>query len=308
MIPSAQIFEVGLRDGLQSEKRTFSLDEKIRLFQNLLEAGLKNIEIGSFVRSDRIAQLADTPELLQKAKELLKTSDNKASLWAFIPNLKGLLTAIPLGLDGASVFYSCSETFAQKNVNRDKTKLLKELKQLKVEIDKSKVQSRAYLSTIVHCPYEGEVSMDSVSESVTQLVDLGFKKIALSDTTGHATPLKTKKLVETLLKKHPASLFSLHMHDTRGLALANVWEGAQLGITEFDSSVAGLGGCPYAPGASGNLATEDLVYLFENTLISTGVDLKKLAKAGFLVESCLGRKLFSKVLRSLEGENVSCSS
>jgi hydroxymethylglutaryl-CoA lyase len=298
----ASIFEVGLRDGLQSEARIFSLPEKEKILERLISSGLEDIEVGSFVRADRIPQLQDSDKLVLLAQKIRKEKKSKARFWAFVPNKKGFENALPQGLDGMCFFYSTSQTFCGKNVNRSQEELLAELKLLLPQARKNKIRSRVYLSTLVYCPYEKEIPLRSVTDSVKKLFDLGAEEVALSDTTGHATPLQIRKILESLLKKYPAKKIALHLHDTRGLALANVWEGLQFGLKRFDSSIAGLGGCPYAPGASGNLSTEDLWNLLERLGKSPRLQIEALLEAAYFAESCLGRKSSSKVLRSLEAQ------
>ncbi|MBP7844484.1 MAG: hydroxymethylglutaryl-CoA lyase [Proteobacteria bacterium] len=300
-----KIFEVGLRDGLQSEARHFSLDEKEKILKSLIESGLEDIEVGSFVRADKIPQLKDSAEVLKRAKEIRAQIKSKTKFWVFVPNLKGFELASEAGPDGMSFFYSTSESFCKKNVNRGQIELLLELKTLLAMAKKAKIKSRVYLSTLVYCPYEGKIPEKKVFKAVKELFDIGAQEVALSDTTGHATPLQVRALLKVLLKKHSASKIALHLHDTRGLALANVWEAMQFGISRFDSSVAGLGGCPYAPGAAGNLSTEDLWNFLTETTKEKAPYIENIVEAALFTEKCLGRKSTSKVLRSLESKYVS---
>lgn len=300
-----KIFEVGLRDGLQSEPRHFSLEEKEKILKSLIESGLEDIELGSFVRADKIPQLKDSAEVLRRAQEIREEMKTKTRFWVFVPNLKGFELAQEAGPDGMSFFYSTSESFCKKNVNRAQVELLLELKTLLEMAKKIKIKSRVYLSTLVYCPYEGNISEKKVLKAVKELFKIGAQEVALSDTTGHATPLQIRNLLKAILKEYPASKIALHLHDTRGLALANVWEAMQLGVSKFDSSVAGLGGCPYAPGAAGNLSTEDLWYLLTETTKDKTPQINKIVEAALFTEKCLGRKSTSKVLRSFESKDVS---
>ena len=222
------------------------------------------------------------------------------SIWALAPNQQGFEKAMQSQVDGISLFTATSETFAKKNVNRNLKELDQFLKSCASDLLKSHKRNRVYLSTIAFCPYEGVVKKETVLRSVDRLVELGFSEIVLSDTTGHAHPSWMAEICEKILKKHRADLFSLHLHDTRALALVNIWEAIKHGICRFDSAIGGSGGCPYAPGASGNLATEDLCNLILQTKdADLDIDLNELVKAGELVEKYLERTLPSKVLRAM---------
>ncbi len=300
--PRAEIFEVGPRDGLQSQSKVLSLEAREKLVLSLMDAGLREIEVGSFVREDRIPQLARTHELLsrlEKHRPRYRKLDPR--FWAFVPNVKGLELALDSSVDGVGFFVAASETFCRKNVNRSQAELFSELSQMLPRARKAGRATRVYVSTITYCPYEGPLAASKVLKVVDKLVDLGAKEIALGDTTGHATPREIEKLLSALLKKHKPALFSMHLHDTRALALTNVWQSLEMGITRFDSSVGGLGGCPYAPGAAGNLASEDLVYLLDRQgLLKRDIDLLSLARCSRWLEGELGYALPSKVLKTLE--------
>jgi len=300
--PRAQIFEVGPRDGLQSQPRILSLDDRERLVLDLVDAGLRDVEVGSFVRDDRIPQLAGTRELfvrLDSARSRYKKLAPR--FWSFVPNLKGLHDALETSTDGVSFFVAASDTFCRKNVNRSQSELFEELAHLLPAARKAGRLTRVYLSTITFCPYEGIIRPSQVQKVVSRLADLGAKEIALGDTTGHATPGDIEKLLTPLLKKWKPALFAMHLHDTRSLALANVSKSLEMGIAKFDSSAGGLGGCPYAPGAAGNLATEDLVYMLQaQGLMKAPVDIGAVARCSRRLESVLGSPLPSKVLKTLE--------
>ncbi len=297
---TASIFEVGPRDGLQSEQKIFTVQERIELVEKLMDAGLKDIEVGSFVREDRIPQLAKTAEVISGLKSKKK---NDVRFWAFIPNQKGLDNAVAAGVSGASLFTACSNTFCQKNVNRSQDELFSELKLLIPQTAALKLKTRVYLSTLVFCPYEGHIKPQVVLEQVKKLADLGTNEIVLSDTTGHANPQSISHVLELLLKTYPAKQFALHLHDTRGLGLSNILRGLEFGLTRFDSSIAGMGGCPYAPGASGNLSTEDLANMLLGMGIECQIDLGLLSKAGLYCEQKLSRTLGSRVLRTFDKGN-----
>lgn len=293
----ASVFEVSPRDGLQSEHKILSVDERVELIRLLVNAGMPDIEVGSFVKADRIPQLQNTAQVVRDLKA--KGAQGKSRFWAFIPNDHGLSQAIGAGLDGASFFSATSDTFCQRNVNRTQAEILRDLGPLLKKARQNGLKSRVYLSTLVYCPYEGEIGPKKVYALAAKLVDLGAKEIVLSDTTGHANPKSLAKVLAPLVADFAPSLFALHLHDTRGLALANILEATRFGLSRFDSSVGGTGGCPYAPGASGNLATEDLVYMLQGMGSLKGIDLSKLGEAGRFVQSLLGRELPSRVLKTL---------
>ena len=295
---STSIYEVGPRDGIQSEKATWTIAERVDLVRGLMQAGLKDIEVGSFVREDLLPQVAGTSEIILALKK--EKSRTRSRLWAFVPNKVGLDNAIESGVDGVSFFVGVSDTFCKKNVNRSRAELLDALPPLLKEAKKKKLLSRVYVSTLVYCPYEGAVSPREVAKVVSILVKAGATQIVLSDTTGDANPRSLQNVLKLLVPKYGARKFALHLHDTRGLALANIMLGMKYGISNFDSSIGGMGGCPYAPGASGNLATEDLANLLLGMGVLKGVDLGQLSRVGHECEKILNRKLPAKILRTLE--------
>lgn len=297
----SQIFEVGPRDGLQNYPKIFTLGQKEKFVQNCLKAGLSEIEVGSFVRPDWIPQLADTAKLIARIQKYKKAyTKQKPQFWAFVPNSVGLSHALDTEIDGVSFFTAASETFCRKNVNRSQKELLQLVEEMMPLALKAKRKVRVYISTVTYCPYEGAIRPSQVVKVVRPLMDLGVTDISLGDTTGHATPADVRKLLSALLKYAPASKLSMHLHDTRALSLANVWESLQHGVSRFDSSLGGLGGCPYAPGAAGNLPTEDLAYFLQQSkLLKPKVDLERLAEASFWLEKQIGETLPSKVLKTL---------
>lgn len=295
-----KIVEVGPRDGLQNEVDIVPLDVKQQFIHKLSESGLKDIEIGAFVRADRVPQMADSEELIKSILSSSNYTDElKEKFSALTPNMKGLERALESGVKRIAVFTAASESFTKKNINMS---IEESLDAFAPVIKKALVEGmtvRGYLSTCFVCPYEGEVSYDKVVELCKALVDLGVDEISLGDTIGAASPNNVFDLLDTLSREMDLDRIALHFHDTYGTALANVKAGLDMGVKIFDSSAAGLGGCPYAPGASGNLATEDLVYMLNRMGIDTGVDLEKLAQAGKLMQDHLGRKLPSKNLQRL---------
>lgn len=296
-----KMFEVGPRDGLQNENYRWTIEQRVELIEKLMLAGLPEIEVGSFVREDLLPQVSGTAEIIKQLKSVRKKL--KTKFWAFIPNKVGLEHAIAAGVDGASFFVGVSDTFCQKNVNRTRKELLESLPALIKMAKKNKLQTRVYLSTLVYCPYEGVVAPKEVLKVVEILLAAGASEIVLSDTTGDANPRSLKNVLDLLLARFSVKKFALHLHDTRGMALANVLMAMSCGFFKFDSSVGGMGGCPYAPGASGNLSTEDLANMLLGMGALKDVDLGLLSQAGFFAENVLSKRLPSKTLRTLENKS-----
>ncbi len=296
---SVHVFEVGPRDGLQNESALIATADKIKLIEALAATGLKDIEITSFVSPKWIPQLADGPEL---AKELSTNSILIAQpglrTSALVPNLKGYQAACDAALKQVNLFMSASQSHSKKNINKTIEEALATMAEVTAAARADHKRVRCYVSTVFACPYDGLVDPVVVAEIVEKLLASGVDEISLGDTIGAATPKQVYDLIIMLAKERniPLSQLALHFHDTRGTALANVVAGLESGITIFDSSLGGLGGCPYAPGASGNLATEDLVYMLHGMGIKTGVDLEKLVDAGALAEKLLGKKLPGRYL------------
>jgi len=291
------IYEVGPRDGLQNEMRALSTRDKARLIQALAAAGEARIEATSFVHPKWIPQLSD-------AEELLKQVGHPAgvTLSALVPNLKGLERAKTAGLEEAAVFMSVTETHSKKNINKTVAEALNASQETSDAARGLGLRVRGYLSCVWGCPYEGSVELSRVVDICRQLVEYGVYQLSLGDTIGVGTPAQTARILEALLKHIPVEKLALHLHDTRGTALANALVGLTFGITTFDASVGGLGGCPYAPGAAGNLATEDLVFMLHGMGIHTGINLEKLVEAGELAQELIGRKLSGKYLQAALGE------
>jgi hydroxymethylglutaryl-CoA lyase len=292
-VDRVSVYEVSLRDGLQNEKVAVSTPDKLRLIEALMEAGLKRIEATSFVSPKWIPQLADADEV---ARHL--PASKSVSFSALCPNPKGLERARAANLEEVAVFLSASETHNKKNINKTTEQTLAELAVMVPEAKAAGMRVRGYVSTVWGCPYEGDIDVERSHAIALQLVELGCYQVSLGDTIGCGTPRQTGKIVERMLADIPASKIALHMHDTRGTAQANILVGIMLGIRDFDASVGGLGGCPYAPGAAGNMATEDLVYMLHGMGIETGIDLEKLVLAGNIAESIVGRPLPGKVHQS----------
>jgi hydroxymethylglutaryl-CoA lyase len=285
---SVIIKEVGPRDGLQNEKTFIPTENKIEWINKLSKTGLSHVEITSFVPPKWIPQLADS---LEVAKGIEKAEGITYS--ALVPNEKGLERALEANIDEVAVFMSASEGHNKKNINKsiDETfPLLNDVVKKGLTANK---QVRGYVSTVFGCPYDGEVSTENVLRVVDSLLEMGVYEISLGDTIGVANPLQVEEVLTTLFKRFDKKYFAMHFHNTRGLALANVVASLQMGVTVFDSALGGLGGCPYAKGASGNLATDDLVYMLHSMGIQTNINPENLLEAAKYVEAKIGRKLTS---------------
>jgi hydroxymethylglutaryl-CoA lyase len=287
------VYEVSPRDGLQNEKATVPLGEKLRLIEALTSAGLRRIEATSFVSPKWIPQLADADDVARALPRI--AAGRPVTYSALVPNARGLERAKAAGMTEIAVFLSASETHNQKNVNKSVAETLNAFEQTIGPARTAGMRVRGYVSTVWGCPYEGAVDPKKALEIAKRLLAMGCYQISLGDTIGVGTPVQTQKIVSMMLAEIPQQALALHMHDTRGTALANILAGLELGIRDFDASVGGLGGCPYAPGAAGNVATEDLVYMLHGMGIRTGIDLERLVEAGRAAESIVGRALPGKV-------------
>lgn len=288
------LYEVGPRDGLQNEPEILSSDAKVELVTRLADAGLRRIEVTSFVSPEWIPQLADGDEVARRVprREGVRYS-------ALVPNMKGYQRFQSSGFPAAAFFVSASETHNRKNVNRSVREHLDRFRPVAERARGDGISLRAYVSTVCGCPYEGEVAVSRVVALARDLEDLGVDEISLGDTIGVGTPGQVRSLLAAVADVTPLRKLALHMHDTQGRALANVQAGYESGIRTFDSSLGGLGGCPYAPGASGNAATEDLVDLFEASGVATGIDLDALVETSAWVErDLLRRSLPGRVFRA----------
>lgn len=267
-----------------------STHAKVRLVEALVDAGLRRIEIASFVSPKWVPQMGDADEVARLAprQEGVRYS-------ALVPNARGLERAKRAGLEEVAVFVSASETHNRKNVNKTIEATLRAFEGVIGPATEAGIRVRGYVSTLWGCPYEGDVDPARGLELARELLQRGCYQISLGDTVGLGTPMTTRRILDTFLAEIPAGQLALHLHDTRGTALANVLVGLEMGIRTFDASVGGLGGCPYAPGAAGNLATEDLVYTLHGMGIETGIDLELLWQAGKVAEAIAGRKLPGKV-------------
>lgn len=286
-LPSTvHLCEVSPRDGLQNEAARPSVEDRVALIEALADAGFSDIEVGSFVRPEWIPQLAHTAAVLRALKVRPETR-----YWALVPNARGLRDALDAGLRHAAFFMSSSEAHNKANINRTIAQSLAEQRGLIGQAKQEGLKVRAYLSTVFGCPYEGAVDPERVVQLATALFEAGADAIALGDTIGCAQPLQVEAMVQRVAQHVPRSCIILHFHDTRGMALANVMAGLASGIQHYDASMAGVGGCPYATGAAGNLATEDLLYLLEGLGISTGVSLLHASRVGLSLADLVGRPL-----------------
>jgi hydroxymethylglutaryl-CoA lyase len=285
------IMEVGPRDGLQNEPTIVDTHNKIKFIENLALAGLKRIEVTAFVSPRWIPPLADQMEV---ALGIEKKAG--VSYAALVPNVKGYERALSASINEISVVVAASNTHNEKNLNGDTKKVMERYYEVAKRAKADACPFRAYVSCAFGCPYEGKVSSHEVIALAEELLQMGAYEVAISDTIGVASPVSMSKLLSLVLKKIPKNRLALHMHDTEGLALANIFIALSMGVASFDAAAGGLGGCPYAPGASGNVATEDLVNMLEKLGISTGISLDKLCDASLHMEKILHTKVPSKLV------------
>ncbi|WP_339216036.1 hydroxymethylglutaryl-CoA lyase [Solibacillus sp. FSL W8-0372] len=296
-----QIKEVGPRDGLQNETTFIPTEEKIQLVNRLSESGLNYIEVTSFVHPKWIPQLADAVEVLKEIKR-----NSAITYAALVPNSKGLARALDVGVDEVSIFMSASEGHNKSNINKsiDETfPILKEVVDGALAAGKT---VRGYISTVIACPYDGYTKPEQVVNVAEKLFDMGISELSLGDTTGVGVPTQVDALLHEMLRHFKAEKLAMHFHDTRGTAIANVMTSLAHGITKFDSAIGGLGGCPYAKGASGNVATEDLLYFLHEMGIETGVSLEKIQQTALYVEGIIGKTLSSKLVAIAREEGKLC--
>ena len=291
--PRVTVVEVGPRDGLQNEAAAIPTAAKIAFIDALTDAGLPVIETAAFVSPRRVPQMADAREVVRGIRRRETTR-----YAALVPNRQGLEQAIEGGLAEVAIFAAASETFSRRNINRS----IDESFDVYADVTRAALAGglrvRGYLSTVFGCPFEGAVPVERVTALTLRLLEMGVFEVALSDTIGVATPRQIDEVVEAVAARAPRDRLALHLHDTRGTALANVYAGLQAGITVFDASAGGLGGCPFAPGAAGNLATEDLLYLLHGLGVETGVDLDGVVRASRVIAPAVGHPLPSRYLQS----------
>ena len=289
------LVEVGPRDGLQNEAAFVPTPAKIALVNRLADAGHTRIEVSAFVSAKWVPQMADAAQVFAGI-----TRRPGVRYTALVPNLHGLSRAREARVDELAVFPAASETFSKRNINQTIDEAIVNAKRICDEARGAGLRVRAYLSTSFGCPFEGAVTPARVAELTARLIDLGAYEVALSDTIGIAHPRQVSDVLYEVTKRVPAGHLALHFHDTRGTALVNVYAGLEAGVSTFDASAGGLGGCPYAPGATGNLATEDLVYLLDGLGMTTGTRLEAIAGASRAIEPHVGHALPSRVFRAMQ--------
>ena len=289
-----KIVEVGPRDGLQNEKQAIDTATKVELIARLGASGLKAIEATAFVSPKWVPQMADNAEVMRQITRL-----NGVTYPVLTPNLKGLEAALATGVTEVAVFAAASEAFSQKNINCSIDESIERFVPVIESAREHGVAVRGYVSTVVGCPYQGDVPPEKVAEVAKALFDLGCYEISLGDTIGVGTPLKVQTMLAEVSKAVPMDKLAGHFHNTYGMAIANIYASLQMGMAVFDASVAGLGGCPYAKGASGNVATEDVVYLLNGLGIDSGVDLTSLVETAVWVSAQLGRAPASNVAKAI---------
>jgi hydroxymethylglutaryl-CoA lyase len=291
--------DVGPRDGLQNEKQTVATEHKIELIQRLQEAGIRRLEATSFVSPKWVPQMADNGAVMLG---IARRPD--VAYAVLVPNAKGLEAALPLKPDEIVVFTAASEAFTQKNINCSIAESIERFAPVVAEAKAQGIKVRAALSCSIGCPYEGDIHPDKVDAVAAQLKAIGVDHIGVSDTIGVGTPRRVQAALERALKHFPLAEVSGHYHDTYGQALANVYASLELGVSTFDASVGGLGGCPYAKGATGNVATEDLVFMLNGLGIDTGIDLDGLVDAAAFISQVLGRPPVSRAARAVLAKRV----
>lgn len=288
-----KIVEVGPRDGLQNEKKIFKLHMRSEFICRLVDAGLENIEIGAFVSPEKIPQMAGSSEVVKSINSTYP--DRKINFPVLVPNEKGMLDALAAGAREVAVFAACSESFSQANINCSIEESFQRFESVMKLAEKNKIKVRGYLSTCFYCPFEGKIKPQKVVALAKKLIKMGCYEVSIGDTIGAANPKEVNALIKMLKKTIPVKQLAMHFHDTRGTALANILESFNLGVTTFDSSLGGLGGCPYAPGAQGNVSTEDVVYMFEGMGLKTGIDLPRLIEVNHWMTKQMDKPLPSKV-------------
>ena len=293
---SVRIVEMGPRDGLQNEKQLVPTDTKVELVRRLEGAGLKAIETTSFVSPKWVPQMGDNTEVLRR---VLAQAAAGVAYPVLTPNLKGFEAALAAGATEVAVFGAASESFSQKNINCSIAESLERFRPLTAAAQAAGVKVRGYVSCVVGCPYEGAVAPQKVAEVAATLLEMGCYEVSLGDTIGVGNPASVSRMLEAVSKRVPVARVAGHYHDTYGMAAANVFASLQMGVAAFDAAVGGLGGCPYAAGASGNLATEDLVWMLDGLGMATGVELDALVDVAAWISAELGRDPASRVARAV---------
>jgi hydroxymethylglutaryl-CoA lyase len=293
----ANIVEVGPRDGLQNEALFVPTDVKVALINKLSLTGISCIEATSFVSPKAIPQLADNVEVFNSIDK-----NPEVSYSALVPNSKGLDGALKAGVKEIAIFGAASESFSKRNINCSIRQSIARFKEVIARAKNHDIRIRGYISCVLGCPYEGEISPEKVGDVAKSMLDLGVDEISLGDTIGVGTPKQTIRLINEIIKELPVNQLAMHFHDTYGQAIANIYASLECGVNVFDSSIAGLGGCPYARGATGNVATEDVLYLMHGLGIETGIDIYKVIAVGEFICEKLSRKNQSKVANAMAGK------
>lgn len=299
-----KIVEVGPRDGLQNETTPISADDKIILIEKLSNAGIQYIESGSFVSPKWVPQMATSTEVFEKLNR-----KNNVTYAALTPNMRGFEAAMAVNASEVAIFGAASESFSQKNINCSIEESLQRFVPIMAAAKSANIQVRGYVSCVLGCPYEGDINPEQVAKVAEQLYQMGCYEISLGDTIGVGTPANVTKMIQAVSACVPIDKLAVHFHDTYGQALTNIYAALQMGIKVVDSAIAGLGGCPYAKGASGNVATEDVVYMLNGLGIRTSINFNKLLDAGWFISERLGKAPISKVsnaylANSLENKNA----
>jgi hydroxymethylglutaryl-CoA lyase len=300
MSQKVQIVEMGLRDGLQNEKTMVSVETRIELAKRLSKAGMKRIELGSFVRADKVPQMAGSKEVIQAVLKLQKEKQipKDIEFSALVPNEFGMREALETGMKEIAVFASSTESFSKANINCTINESFERFQPVIALAKKNKIKVRGYLSVCFGCPYEGQVPEKKVVELAVRLHKLGCYEISIGDTIGVADPKKVESLFKKLKSEIPVKKLAGHFHDTRGTSLANILRAFEVGVRVFDASLGGLGGCPYAPGSAGNVATEDVAYMFQRMGVQTGLDLPAYIEIDRWMGSQMRKELSSKVAKA----------
>ncbi|HEX5127898.1 MAG TPA: hydroxymethylglutaryl-CoA lyase [Rhodocyclaceae bacterium] len=295
-----RVVEVGPRDGLQNEPQWVSTATKLTLIERLINCGIRDIEATAFVSPKRAPQMADAAEVVHALP-----AAPGVHFPVLVPNLRGFETALAAGAREVAVFAAASESFSQRHVSCSIAESVERFRPVLQAAHANDIRVRGYVSCVVSCPYQGDVAPQAVTRVACELADLGCYEISLGDTLGAGTPASVARMLEAVLRELPASRIAGHFHDTYGMAIANIQCALEFGLRNFDASVAGLGGCPYAPGASGNVATEDVVYLLNGLGYECGINLDKLVATAWFIAGELGREPASKVARALKARSFS---
>ena len=293
------INEVGLRDGLQNQPNPVSTESKLQMAQALVDAGIRYIEAVSFVHPKAVPQMADAIDVLAG---LPKQDDLEIA--ALVPNMKGYQRALEQGVKSVAVVLASTDSFNQRNLNMTLQQTKETCQQVIQQAKADGLFVRGYVSGAFACPYDGKTPIDMVHKLTADLIEFGSDEISIADTVGAGNPSQVNDILAPLVQQYGSDMFNLHLHDTRGQALAMAWAGVTQGVHKFDSSIGGLGGCPFAPGASGNVATEDLVYMLEESGFDTGIDLQKLRQAVTVAEQATGQSLGGRVLQWIKSQDL----